>query len=261
MTLPRLVVLSDIHANPEAFLSVLEDIRVYARPELVVNLGDTVGYGSDPAVCIDLAIGACDVNLCGNHDYAVVGEAEGFNPVARGAVDFHRSLLRPVGPPADDPDRLRRWLWLEGLDPIHTLGEAEFMHASPRQPVSEYVLPTDPELDPEKIDVLFSAMSGRVAFMGHTHFPGVIEEDAGQFWMPDALGPAGYALPAKKRALVNVGSVGQPRDRDPRACYVIFDEGRVEYRRVEYDIAAAQRKIRGVGKLHDLCAARLADGR
>ena len=266
MALPRIAVLSDIHANLEAFLAVLEDMRTVTQPEIVVNLGDTIGYGPDPAPCIDLAIGACDVNLCGNHDYAVVNEAEGFNPVARAAVDYHRSLLRPFGHPSDDPDRHRRWQWLLGLDPMRCLsdeedGDVEFMHASPRQPISEYVLPTDPELDPDKIDILFSAMSGRVAFIGHTHFPGVIEEGAGDFWMPDMLGVDGYTVIGGKRALVNVGSVGQPRDRDPRACYVIFDQGRVEYRRIEYDLAQTQRKIRDTGKIHELCASRLADGR
>lgn len=252
----KIAVISDIHANLEALVAVLDDIRGQGV-SFVVNLGDTVGYGPDPEACIDLVDEACAVNLCGNHDCAVLLTAEDFNNMARKAVDYHRSLLYPED--EQDTSRVRRWEWLRSLHPMHETETFEAMHASPRQPITEYVLPSDPDVDPTKVRDLIAAMSRRVAFVGHTHFPGVLEEDREGFLLPFVIGQR-YDL-GKKKAIVNVGSVGQPRDRDPRSCYVIFDGLSVAFRRVEYNVEKTAAKIDALPELHPTTSQRLREGR
>ncbi|MBN2712202.1 MAG: metallophosphoesterase family protein [Planctomycetes bacterium] len=249
--------ISDVHGNIEALTEVIKDIQEQGINR-IINLGDTVGYGPDPEACVDLVAKACTHNLCGNHDYAVLHDADGFNPVARAAVDFVREKMRP-DPDIPNEDKLRRWEWLQNLEPIYEDGVFEAMHASPRQPITEYVLPSDPELDPFKLQDIFDAMSHEVAFVGHTHFPGVIEDGHDFFLIPAAFDMA-YEV-TDKRIIVNVGSVGQPRDRDIRSCYVVFDGKTVEYRRVEYNVEKTVHKIRETGKLHEICGLRLREGR
>lgn len=250
-----IALISDIHGNVEALLCVLEDISSQGIRR-IINLGDVVGYGPDPELCIDLVEQYCIVNLCGNHDYAVLNEPDGFNPIAAAAVEFVRKKLRPR---KNCPEAERRWEFLEGLDTVLEADGFEAMHASPRHPITEYVLPSDPQMDPFKIEGIFSAMTRPVAFVGHTHFPGVIEEGGSEFLMPDMFDQK-YSL-VGKRLVVNVGSVGQPRDRDVRSCYVIFDGQEIRYRRVEYDIESTVRKVRDSGGLHEICGLRLREGR
>lgn len=252
-----IALISDIHGNLEALTAVLEDIRAL-EIETIINLGDTIGYGPDPEACVDLVATECAINLCGNHDYAVLYDAEGFNPVARAAVDYVRKLMQP---PEDggDPDKQRRWEWLENLEPLFEGEGFEAMHASPRQPITEYVLPSDPELDPFKLQDIFEAMSQPVAFVGHTHYPGVVEAGEDFFLMPHTFEQV-YEV-GERRAIVNVGSVGQPRDRDVRSCYVVFDGTKVTYRRVAYDLESTVNKIRESGGLHEICGLRLREGR
>lgn len=253
----RVALMSDIHGNLEALNAVLQDARDQGI-ETIINLGDTVGYGPDPETCVDIASRECEINLCGNHDYAVLHEAEGFNPVARAAVDYVRAIMKPVVG-KDDPDKRRRWNWMENLEPIYECDTFEAMHASPRQPITEYVLPSDPELDPFKLQDIFEAMSHPVAFVGHTHFPGIIEEGHDWFLMPQTFNQV-YEL-TDRQVIVNVGSVGQPRDRDVRSCYVLFDGKTVSYRRVSYDVETTVNKVRESGGLHEICGLRLREGR
>jgi diadenosine tetraphosphatase ApaH/serine/threonine PP2A family protein phosphatase len=257
-TIEPIAILSDIHGNLEAAQAVIADIRAQGIRR-TINLGDTVGYGPDPEACIDLVQVACTLNLCGNHDYAVLHDAEGFNPIARAAVDFVRERLQPKPDSPHHADMLRRWQFLENLETLFEEGEIEAMHASPRQPITEYVLPSDPEMDPQKVRDIFAAMSHRAAFIGHTHFPGIIEEGQDFFLMPQMFQWV-YRL-GSARALVNVGSVGQPRDRDTRCCYISYDGEVVRYRRVEYDIEKTVRKVRESQGLHEICGLRLREGR
>ncbi|MCL2000451.1 MAG: metallophosphatase family protein [Planctomycetes bacterium] len=252
-----IAIISDVHANLEALTAVIDDIRSQGI-RTICNLGDTVGYGPDPAACIDLADAVCSINLCGNHDYAVLFAADGFNPIAKKSVDFHRKVLRP-GPDNQDGESDRRWKWLLNLEPMFEGKGFEAMHGSPRQPITEYILPSDPEIDPIKIFDVFSAMSQQVAFVGHTHFPGVLEERNESFLMLSNI--AGRYRVSDCRAIVNVGSVGQPRDRNPRSCYVIFDGQLVTYRRVEYDIEKTAQKILSQPEIHPASGLRLRDGR
>jgi diadenosine tetraphosphatase ApaH/serine/threonine PP2A family protein phosphatase len=254
----RLAFLSDVHGNATAFQAVLEDIRERGIPT-IVNMGDIIGYGPDPELCIDLAMEACDICLCGNHEYAVIYDAEGFNPVARSAVEFVRERLAPRGD-EQDTQRARRWQFIQSLPPTAEFGDVVAVHGSPRHPVMEYVLPSDPELDPLKLDEIFESMSHRLAFVGHTHFPGIVTEKAEVFLTTEELGGV-YELENDERLIVNVGSVGQPRDRDARACYVEYDGRTIHFRRVEYDIETTVRKIQESGRLHESLGARLREGK
>lgn len=252
-----LAIISDVHGNLEALQAIFQDIESLSL-STILNLGDTVGYGPDSEACIDLVAARCTLNLCGNHDYAVLHDAEGFNPIAKAAVDAIREVLRP---PADgsDPERERRWRFLDQLETMAEFDRFEAMHGSPRQPITEYILPSDPEMDPMKLRRIFAAMSRPVAFVGHTHFPGVVEEGGDFFLLPPVLG--GRYRITERRAIINVGSVGQPRDRDHRACYVVFDGTTVEWRRVPYDIETTLEKIRRHPGLHEMCGLRLREGR
>ncbi len=253
-----IAIISDVHGNLEALTAVIDDIRGQGV-RVIYNLGDTVGYGPDPMECIDLVDAACAVNLCGNHDYAVLFDAEGFNPIAKKSVDYHRKLLRPPYD-NDDEEVTRRWDWLANLEPMHEDKGFEAMHGSPRQPITEYVLPSDPEMDPLKTADIFSAMSQHIAFVGHTHFPGILEENNESFLMLSTIASR-YRVNEAVRAIVNVGSVGQPRDRNPRSCYVIYDGQMVSYRRVEYDVEKTVQKILSQPEIHPASGLRLRDGR
>lgn len=253
-----IALISDVHANLEALTAVIDDIRGQGVRN-VINIGDTVGYGPDPEACVDLVDAACQINLCGNHDYAVLFDAEGFNPIAKKSVDYHRKIMCP-GPYEDDQEKRRRWLWLETLEPMHESSTFEAMHGSPRQPITEYVLPSDPEMDPIKILDIFSAMSKHVAFVGHTHFPGIMEEGNESFLMVSSL-DGYYKIDRNCRAIINIGSVGQPRDRNPKSCYVIYDGEAVTYRRIEYDVDKTIQKIMSQPEIHPASGMRLREGR
>ena len=254
-----IAIISDVHGNFEALTAVLNDIRSQDI-ETIINLGDCVGYGADPEACIDLLQIHATVNLCGNHDYAVLNSAEGFNHIAKNAVDYIRSIMSPSSYPEPGQDIIRRWKFLESLIPIYELGKYEFMHGSPRQPITEYVLPSDPEMDPFKLDSIFAAMTGDYAFVGHTHFPGVIVENDDSFIMIEELENYCYYL-TRDKAIINVGSVGQPRDYDNRSCYTVLRNGYIEWRRVEYDIETTYNKISTHPVLDEQSGLRLRLGR
>ena len=249
----RVAIISDIHANLEALEAVMADVDANGVSE-VLCLGDVVGYGIDAEACIDLVQRRCAVCLCGNHDWAVANSALGFNAMARQAIEYTQERLRPrrFGGRA----RSRRWDFVKGLPHEHKVHDWLLVHGSPRDPVMEYVFPEDVEIAPEKMEAIFG-MFERACFVGHTHLPGVFTED--MVFHPPAQLPEGYYL-GTGRAVVNVGSVGQPRDRDVRACYVQVAEEQVTYRRVEYDIQKTIEKIRA-SRIGNLCAERLALGK
>ncbi len=258
--------ISDIHSNTEALDLVLKDIQSQGVAEIVC-LGDLVGYGPNPAEIVDHAV-RWKIVLMGNHDEAVVKEAYGFNPVAKAAVAWTREQLKPgffsSGAKKD------RWRFLCGL-PLTSKadGGVLYVHGSPRDPTMEYILRSDcVDLTggvPEKIRDIFSRFE-RLCFVGHTHDPGVITEES-QFVSPKECGYE-YKFAAGKKYIVNIGSVGQPRDGDTRSCYAIYsppsgtaDGGSVKWRRIEYDYQATMRKIFGTPQLDPRAGERLALGR
>ncbi len=253
-------IISDIHGNLAALEFVLRDIRTRGIPEeRILCLGDIVGYGPDPIECVDHAM-AWPVVLRGNHDDAVFNDPVAFNPPAKEAIHWTRDLLSPRF--LSGPQVRRRWAWLRDLPTSHFLGRALLVHASPRDPISEYILPRmcgdgKSELSPDLKDI-FSRFEW-TCFVGHTHEPGVVPQTGG-FLTPSDL-EYRIRLAEDRKYIVNVGSVGQPRDRNPRSCYVTFDGQVVEYHRVEYPVELTQERIRREPRLHPIFADRLALGK
>jgi diadenosine tetraphosphatase ApaH/serine/threonine PP2A family protein phosphatase len=245
-------ILSDIHGNLEALVAVLQDVARQGA-DAVYCLGDLVGYGPNPCECVDLAM-QWQVVLLGNHDQAVVTGPRCFGVVAERAIFWTQQQLH-----APSPDRQAtevRWEFLARLPLAHAESGCLFVHASPRDPVHEYVFPED-IYNPQKMAARFARID-RCCFAGHTHIPGVFTEDL-RFVSPKEAGPV-YRLDRRK-ALVNVGSVGQPRDGDWRACYALLDGDTVRFRRVEYDVDTTVRKIRAIDDLDDFLGDRLREGR
>ena len=250
----RYAVLSDIHGNLEALSAVLGALAA-ERIDRYLCLGDVVGYGADPAACL-ARLDACQaVMVGGNHDVACVGklDLQWFNDAARAALVWTRDQLS-----VSDLDRLRR------LPLTETVGPFTLVHGTLRHPERfEYLVDLAQALD------TLSACRTPFCLIGHTHLPCFIEYDRIQRRLvrvltgPQELAAVAFAREAADRCyLVNPGSVGQPRDGDPRASIAVIDEERAELsvKRVAYDVAAAQHKIRRAG-LPEFLADRLAAGR
>jgi diadenosine tetraphosphatase ApaH/serine/threonine PP2A family protein phosphatase len=252
-----LAIISDIHANVDALEAVLSDIDAQKITD-VVCLGDVVGYGPTPMECVDLVQSRCRFTVMGNHEEALLHGAYGFHLRAARAIDWTRDQLKP-GFFSGQTVR-KRWDFLATLPLRHEAGPDLFIHGSPRQPTQEYLLGHEVGFGPtEKYEEVFAAFE-RLLFVGHTHLPGVITDDYA--WLPaNHLEGAAFRLAAPgRRAVINVGSVGQPRDHDPRACYAVVEGDEVRWRRVEYDVARAQARFESVEALDVMLAKRLGDG-
>ena len=202
----RVAILSDVHANADALRAVLDDIdrRNVAR---VVCLGDTVGYGAEPSACLDLLFESCDV------DDRRQPRSRGDRP-ARGLALLRLRAQRGRRSPAGC-SRRRSATKLAELPDEDTFGDLLLVHASPVDPLD---FPYIRDVDGARAS--FDARSFRIAFYGHTHVPLVFREDGERVTL--TMNPLRRAR-ADDRYLINVGSVGQPRDQDPRACYAIYD--------------------------------------
>ena len=260
--MPRQAILSDIHANLAALERALADCREQ-KVDQIVCLGDIVGYGPDPVACADEVRKHCAWSLCGNHDVALfLPVAVGFNRIAREALEWHRSVLRP-GWLSFTP-KVERWAWLQSLKSSRREGEVLYVHGSPRDPFLEYVEEGDVADmgfgPPRKIVEIFEKIPW-LCFCGHSHRPGVVTDEY-QWYKPQELEDLTYAVPRIGKTLVNVGSVGQPRDHDPDLCYAIYDSDRsaVQFRRVAYDVEAVQARIQSHPQLHERSWQRLKDG-
>lgn len=245
--------ISDIHSNLEALEAVLDDIRSQEIAE-VYCLGDIVGYGPNPRECIDLVM-KCQVCLLGNHDQGALFDPEGFNSGAERAIFWTRDQLESYD--GNLVQGNQRWDFLGELPRNHQEGEFLFVHGSARNPLNEYIFPED-IYNQRKLEKVFSLIQ-QYAFQGHTHVPGVFTEDF-EFFTPEELSQE-YRLPPDKKAMVNVGSVGQPRDGDSRACYAVLEDGVVRFRRVEYPVEETIQKIYDVPELDNFLGDRLRDGR
>ncbi len=249
----RCAIVSDIHANLEALEAVLEDIRNRGIREIYC-LGDLIGYGPNPRECIDLAMRHFKVTIMGNHDQAALFDPEGFNSSAESAIFWTREQLESRGNPRQNE---KRWEFLGELPRRHQEGEFLFVHGSPRIPLNEYIFPED-IYNRRKMERIFQLVD-RYCFVGHTHVPGIFLE-SGEFIEPADLSGGAYQLPDQK-VVVNVGSVGQPRDGDPRACYVILDDSAITFCRVPYDVEKTIEKIYRVPALDNFLGDRLRQGR
>lgn len=251
----RYAIVSDIHSNLEAFTEVLKDIESRGH-DLIYCLGDIVGYGPDPEPCSDIVMERCEKTIRGNHDEALFTGAERFNPFARAAIRFTRERLKPGllrGRHAAE-----RWDWLRNLPLTFRRGNSLFVHGSPRDPVNEYVYQEDVFFNAEpKLREIFE-QTEHVVFCGHTHMPVIIRNDLKTF-VPRDEEPEHELLPEKKY-IVNCGSVGQPRDRDPRACWVEIEDNIVRHHRVPYDFTSTMEKINKAPLLDEILGTRLAKG-
>lgn len=239
-----IAVISDVHGNLEALEATLEDAK-RAGAERVVCLGDVVGYGADPNACVERIRESAERTVLGNHDQAALQEngAENFNAIAKQAIVWTREQLTP-----ENLEVLRH------LPVDFVEGEARFVHASPDHPLAwNYVLTVTEAM------AAFDAFAEQICFIGHSHVPARILLADGEI---DVVGVPEIHVEEGTRALVNVGSVGQPRDGDWRASYALWDpeKGRVSARRVAYDQGAASAKILAAG-LPEILARRLALGR
>lgn len=248
----KLALISDIHSNLESLEAVLDDIKQQQITE-VYCLGDVVGYGPNPRECIDRVMD-CRLCLLGNHDQGALFDPEGFNSGAERAIFWTRSQLEATG--GNSSDRHRRWDFLGELPRNHQEGDLLFVHGSARNPLNEYVFPED-IYNKRKLEKIF-ALIRRHAFQGHTHVPGVFTENY-NFFSPEELNHE-YRL-TEEKAMINVGSVGQPRDGDPRACYVVLEDGLVRFRRVAYPFEKTIQKIYDIPDLDNFLGDRLRDGR
>jgi len=241
----KVLVISDVHANLVALDAVLADA---GQVDAVWNLGDTVGYGPKPRECLDKMVDLfANPVLVGNHDLACIGEVDisEFNPVAQMAARWTSLQLG-----------MDHRAYLNALPAVTLAGAYTLAHGSPRSPVWEYI--TTPQNATEN----FAFFDTDVCFIGHTHvamYAILREEEPMAEVFPLADGQALDLLTG--RHLVNPGSVGQPRDRDPRAAYAILDTdlGSLTAHRIEYDIAATQRQM-AMANLPDVLVTRLSHG-
>jgi predicted phosphodiesterase len=245
----RYLILSDLHANLEALQAVEKEAD--GRYDKALCCGDVVGYGADPNPVVEWVRAHCAVTVRGNHDKAATGleDLEWFNPIAKTATLWTQSHLTPEN---------AEWLRALVNGPLD-VEDFQALHGSPCDE-DEYVLSAHEAAES------FGYLQRRVAFFGHTHVQG------GFIWNQSRVETIPRTpLRAERQVLeidpacaylVNPGSVGQPRDGDPRAAFAVFDSAArmVTYYRTEYDVAAAQEKIRTAG-LPDVLAERLATGR
>ena len=247
----RRAIISDIHGNLEALETVLRDIESQGCEEIIC-LGDVIGYGPDPLACVDLAM-KVDCCILGNHDMAALFEPEGFSNVAEQAILWTRKQMES----GDSPEEcLRRLNFLAHLPRTIREGDTIFVHGSIRNPINEYVFPED-VYNRRKMEKLFSMIQG-MCFQGHTHVPGVFTSDF-TFLRPEDI-DFQYEHGAGK-AMINVGSVGQPRDGDWRSCYAILEGTRVSFRRIEYNVNTTVERIRGIPELDPFLGDRLREGK
>ncbi len=243
----RYAVFSDVHGNLEALETVLADAG-RQRADVYLCLGDTVGYGPDPNECASRVESLGGPALVGNHDLAALGalDTSAFSPLAHAAIEWTIGMVTA---------ETRRWL---GTLP-HRIDDRMFLavHGSPRDPIEEYILDLPTSL------AIFSEYPFSLCLAGHSHIPGAFVLETDGTLSARSL-PAGepVRLARTSRYIVNAGSVGQPRDGDPRACYLLMETKprTVTLRRLAYPFAATQEKM-AVRGLPAPLAERLALGR
>jgi len=271
-------VISDIHSNFEALTTILADIEKRGI-KTIYCLGDVIGYGPNPTECLDLIIKKTKWCVMGNHDYAVLYEPTNFNYAAEQASFWTRDVLEWSRKEENDESD-RRWNFLGTLpmrqtlktkltapEDTHTVSATElrtntaiidFVHASPKRPINEYIFPDDVYSNPTKIRVLFERVK-HICFVGHMHLPGVFLDEP-DFYLPEGLGDR-YPIVDNEKAIINIGSVGQPRDADRRSSYVYVDGNEVHFVRLEYNFETTAKKIMSIKQLDNLHAERLREGR
>ena len=247
----RYAVIADVHANLEALKAVLKDIKK-RKIESILFLGDAVGYGPNPNKCIEVlqeivseSTRTEKVSLMGNHDSAVIGltDLEYFNPNARTAIEWTKDVLTH-----------ENRIFLKYLPLVNSLKHDSIflVHATPKEPEQWHYL-----LTKQDAYINFHFFTEKICLIGHSHQPSIIEQ------LPEGemvIYKDNAEIKDKHRYIINVGSVGQPRDGNPDAAYALLNENSIEIKRVSYDILSTQKKMRGAGLPLSLIE-RLARGR
>ena len=242
----RAAIISDVHSNLAALETVLSIIEAEQVDELWC-LGDLVGYGADPERCVEILMERCDVTLAGNHDLVVAGSID-MSVFTHDAGTAARWTAKVLSETAMEQ--------LKSLVPFGERNEVELYHASIRDPIWEYVV------DPGTAAACLALQTHDLALIGHSHVPLVYATAQGEMVLAGYAEEGTLEMVEGTRYLINPGSVGQPRDGDPRAAYLVldFDRRTATWRRIGYDIAAAQQAIVDAGLPRSL-ATRLSDGR
>ncbi len=228
----RYGIISDIHGNLEALSAVLDEIQNREIDQLIC-LGDIVGYGANPNECIELVRQNCQIILAGNHDYAALKKVDtsNFNNYAQDAIGWTIGNLNPEST-----------AFLDTLKVFHKVDQIYFVHSTPLDPTEwNYILSTYDAYES------FQEFQEQICFIGHSHVPIIFLNR--QRHRYDVIEKKELLIDQKNRYIINVGSVGQPRDLDSRAAYGIFDDELRSFTlyRVEYDIEKTQAKMRAAG--------------
>lgn len=241
----KIAVISDIHANLEALTAVLEDIEKL-KVDQIHCLGDVVGYGCNPKECLELVSKSCEIKLVGNHEFMAMNlvSEEKCNSIARESIKWTQNQLTDY-----------EMGILEEFEIERTDGNYHYVHASPHEPEEwNYIL------DSAQADLAFKALKTNICFVGHSHVPLISVERSDD--PPRMKAGHNFVMDEECRYIINVGSVGQPRDNDPDCCFVTVDTESldVNFHRIKYDIARTQGKM-AQAKLPEMLAQRLSIGR
>lgn len=244
-------VISDVHSNLEALQAVLAKIDALGI-DTIYSLGDVIGYGPDPEACLKLVETRCARRLLGNHEYAILDicASARFNEAARKGLDWTRERIRKAD----------LWSLIQGLSPEYQVGDIYFVHGTVRNPLHEYLQEADSggysTFDEMAASLESDFVDFRICFIGHNHHPFLATTEG--FLHPHPR-LSEFQVSADDKLYLSVGSVGQPRDGDPRACFVTFDGSHVRFHRVAYDFETTAKKIIAAG-LPRFLADRLAKG-
>jgi len=240
----KIALISDVHGNLEALETVLRDIEKQGA-EKIHFLGDAVGYGCNPNECVKLIANHCDIKLLGNHDYAAMGleAVDNFNQLAQDSIQWTQEALTK-----------KSISILADFEMDADFNDFHMVHGSPGEPDKWHYI-----LTPQQAAREFEAFSQSTCFVGHSHLPSIFMMEAGGEVVQFVKSP--FEREEKCRYIVNIGSVGQPRDGDPRSCYLIMDtdSNKMQFRRVEYDIKKVQEKMQKA-KIPDFLIERLSVG-
>jgi predicted phosphodiesterase len=241
----RYAVLSDVHGNLEAFKAVLDALSDEGI-ESYLSVGDVIGYGADPKECIKLLRSLePEVLIAGNHEWGVLGlkELSYFNELAQHVILWARNVL--------DKDEIE---YLKSFSLTYEGEKMTLVHGSLNMPEEFYYI-----FDPDDANATISKMQNSLCFVGHSHVPGIFASNHNKI---ENIEAAKIRIEYERKYVINAGSIGQPRDGDPRASYVIYDseDAILEIKRIEYDVKKAQEKILRAG-LPPRLAARLSEGR
>lgn len=241
----KFAVISDIHSNLEALTAVLKDIEKH-KVDAIHCLGDVIGYGCDPKACLDMVNKNCEIKLMGNHEYLILGLISQDNCNSSAQASYQWTLKQITD---------YELALIEEFQMKSVYEDCLLVHSSPFKPEEWHYI-----VNSQQAELAFENLNEKFCFFGHSHLPMIFVENKDN--LPRMKVGHDFIMDPDYRYLVNVGSVGQPRDKDPRASYVIVDteEWEVLFKRVEYDIISAQNKMKEAA-MPDLLVQRLAVGK